>query len=84
MKKLLLQSTSYNYLENAFKECLDILGFVQATVYNLPNAVREFLYYLEQNNVNQINQINHEHIKNYYNYLISRTNKKHGGALSTN
>jgi integrase/recombinase XerD len=84
MKKLLLQSTSYNYLENAFKEWLDILGFVQATVYNLPTAVREFLYYLEQNNINQINQLNHQHIKDYYNYLISRTNQKQGGALSTN
>ena len=84
MKKLLLQQASYNYLENAFKEWLDILGFVQATVYNLPTAVREFLYYLEQNNIHQINQIHHEHIKNYYNYLISRSNQKQGGALSTN
>lgn len=84
MKKLLLQSTSYNYLENAFKEWLDILGFVQATVYNLPTAVREFLYYLEQNNIHQINQISNEYIKNYYNYLISRSNQKQGGALSTN
>jgi integrase/recombinase XerD len=84
MKKLPLQSTSYNYLENAFKEWLDILGFVQETVYNLPNAVRGFLYYLEQNNIHQINQIHDQHIKDYYNYLISRTNQKQGGALSTN
>lgn len=84
MKKLPLQSTNYNYLENAFKEWLDILGFVQATVYNLPTAVREFLYYLEQNNIHQINQVSHEHIKNYYNYLISRSNERQGGALSTN
>ncbi|TRX35079.1 tyrosine-type recombinase/integrase, partial [Flavobacterium restrictum] len=84
MKKLLLKQASYNYLENAFKEWLDILGFVQATVYSLPTAVREFLYYLEQNNVNQINQLNHQHIKDYYSYLISRTNQKQGGALSTN
>lgn len=84
MKKLLLQQASYNYLENAFREWLDILGFAQATVYSLPNVVREFLYYLEQNNIHQINQIHHEHIKNYYHYLISRTNQKQGGALSTN
>lgn len=84
MKKLPLQQTNYHYLENAFKEWLDILGFVQATVYNLPNATREFLYYLEQNNIHQINQINHQHIKDYYNYLISRSNERQGGALSTN
>lgn len=84
MKKLLLKSTNYNYLENAFREWLDILGFAQATVYSLPNVVREFLYYLEQNNIHQINQLTSEHIKNYYHYLTSRSNQKQGGALSTN
>ena len=41
MKKLLLQSTNYNYLENAFKEWLDVLGYAKGTVYNLPIAVRD-------------------------------------------
>jgi len=84
MKKLLLQSTNYNYLETAFKEWLDILGFSQSTVYNLPNAVREFLYYLEQNKINQINQLTQTDIKHYYQHLTTRTNEKQGGALSTN
>ncbi len=84
MKKLLLQSTNYNYLETAFKEWLDILGFAQATVYNLPTAVREFLYYLEQKNIKQINQLNQTHLKDYYQYLMSRSNEKQGGALSAN
>lgn len=84
MKKLLLQSTSYNYLETAFKEWLDILGFAHTTINSLPSAVREFLYYLEQNNIHQINQLTNEHIKNYYNYLISRSNQRQGGALSSN
>ncbi|MBP7174259.1 MAG: tyrosine-type recombinase/integrase [Cloacibacterium sp.] len=84
MKKLPLQSANYHYLEKAFKEWLDILGFVQATVYNLPNVAREFLYYLEQNNVKQINQISSAHIRGYYQYLISRDNQRQGGGLSTN
>lgn len=83
MKKLHLQSTSYNYLENAFKEWLDILGFVQATVYNLPNLAREFLYYLEQKDIKQINQITHHDIAAYYNYLINRASERQGGALSS-
>lgn len=83
MKKLHLQSTSYNYLENAFKEWLDILGFVQATVYNLPNLAREFLHYLEQKDIKQINQITHHDIKEYYNYLINRASERQGGALSS-
>lgn len=83
MKKLHLQSTSYNYLENAFAAWLDILGFVQATVYNLPNLAREFLYYLEQKDIKQINQITHHDIAAYYNYLINRTSERQGGALSS-
>lgn len=84
MKKLPLQSTGYNYLENAFREWLDILGFVQATVYNLPTAIREFLYFLEQNSCPAIHQLTSQHLKDYYNYLTSRTNQNQGGALSTN
>lgn len=84
MKKLPLQSTNYNYLENAFKEWLDVLGYAKATVTNLPTAIREFLYYQEQNNIKQINQIKQQHIKNYYQHLTTRTNEKQGGALSGN
>lgn len=84
MKMLLLQSTNYNYLENAFKEWLDVLGYAKGTVNSLPNAVRAFLYFIEQNNINQINQINQQHIKNYYQHLTNRTNEKQGGALSSN
>ena len=84
MKKLPLQSASYHYLEKAFKGWLDILGFVQATVYGLPTIAREFLHFLEQNKVNQINQVTSQHIRNYYQYLISRNNQTQGGGLSTN
>jgi integrase/recombinase XerD len=84
MKNLPLESTSYNYLENAFREWLDVLGFVQVTVYNLPRAVREFLYYLEQNQVNQLSELTTAHLKEYYHYLISRANQRQGGALSSN
>lgn len=84
MKKLPLQSTGYNYLENAFKEWLDVLGYAKGTVYGLPVAVREFLFYLEQNNIHRLKQLNQQHIKNYYQHLTSRTNERQGGALSSN
>jgi integrase/recombinase XerD len=84
MKKLLIQSTNYNYLENAFGEWLDILGYSKPTVYNLPNAVRGFLYFLEQNKISQINQIKQQNIKDYYQHLTTRTNRNQGGALSSN
>lgn len=83
MKKLPIETTSYAYLEKAFKEWLSILGFVPATVYGLPNIIREFLYFLERNKVTAINQITHYDIKKYYEYLISRASQRQGGALSS-
>ena len=84
MKRLHLQSTNYNYLENAFREWLDVLGHAPATVYSLPNIIREFLYFLEQKNIKQINQLTSNTIKDYYKYLTTRSNERQGGALSSN
>jgi integrase/recombinase XerD len=84
MKKLLLQSTNYNYLENAFKEWLDVLGYASGTVYGVPIAVREFLYFLEQNNQREINNLASKTIKEYYHYLTTRTSQRQDGALSSN
>ena len=83
MKKLPLKTAGYNYLETAFKEWLDILGFAEGTVYNLPRAVREFLYFLEKESCLQVGHMQSHHIKSYYNYLLTRTNEKRGGALSS-
>lgn len=83
MKKLPLQTSGYHYLEKAFKEWLDILGFAMKTVESLPNSIREFLYFSEQNNIKQINQLTDKHLNNYYQHLITRSNEKSGGALST-
>ena len=84
MKKLHLQTTSYNYLENAFREWLDILGFAKKTVYSLPNVAREFLHFLEQNNHKEISQLPNKIIRAYYNHLITRASERQGGALSSN
>ena len=54
MKKLLLKNESFQYIEKSFREWLDILGYAESTVYNLPNHIRELFYYLEQNNINNI------------------------------
>jgi len=82
MRKLLLKNESYQYLEASFKEWLDILGYAESTVYNLPNHIRELLHYLEQNNINYIKQLDNQLIKEYYNHLKLRSNDRKGGALS--
>ncbi|MFV0515423.1 MAG: tyrosine-type recombinase/integrase [Jhaorihella sp.] len=82
MRKLQLKNESFQYIEKSFREWLDILGYAESTVYNLPNHIRELFYYLEQNDINQINELNNQHIKDYYNHLKLRSNDRKGGALS--
>ncbi|MBP2833287.1 hypothetical protein J8281_13920 [Aquimarina sp. U1-2] len=60
MRKLLLKNESYQYLEASFKEWLDILGYAESTVYNLPNHIRELFYFLEQQNINNITQLDNQ------------------------
>ncbi len=82
MRKLLLKNESFQYIEKSFREWLDILGYAESTVYNLPNHIRELLYHLEQNNINNISQLDNQIIKEHYNNVKQRSNDRKGGALS--
>lgn len=82
MKKLILQNASYRYLEQSFREWLDVQGYAPSTVYNLPNHIRELLHYLEAKNINNIKELNTRHIENYYHKLKERGNQRRGGGLS--
>jgi len=83
MKKLQLQNKSFSYIETAFKTWLDTLGYNKTTVYYLPNHIREFLYYLESENIENLKELHPIHIINYYNRLKQRTNNRlNGGSLS--
>lgn len=59
-----------------------MLGYAQTTVYQMPNSLREFFYYLEQNNITQIIQLEVKHIREYYEQLKTRSNTRRGGGLS--
>ena len=82
MKKLHLKNQSFIYIEKSFREWLDILGYAESTVYNLPNHIRELFYYMEQNQINSITQLDNQLIKDHYNNLKHRSNDRKGGALS--
>jgi integrase/recombinase XerD len=81
VKNLVLKNAGYEHLEISFKEWLDILGYNAQTVYNMPNMLREFFYFLEQNQIQQISQVQHKHYKNYFEYLSTRPNQRRGGGL---
>tara|TARA_Y100000114_G_scaffold157276_1_gene188749 strand:+ start:5297 stop:6298 length:1002 start_codon:yes stop_codon:yes gene_type:complete len=83
VKKLSLENTSFRYIEQSFREWLDILGYSEITVYNLPNMVRELLHYMERKRLNNIKDLTVHTIEEYYGQLKERSNqRKDGGALS--
>jgi integrase/recombinase XerD len=82
MKQLPLQSPSYAYAERGFREWLDILGYATTTVYNLPNAIRELLHWMEGKGWMQLHQLTSLNITDYYDHLRERENTTRGGGLS--
>ncbi len=82
MKNLAIKNHSYKVLLQDFKQWLDILGYAETTVYNLPIHLREFFNYLENKNINHINNITTQTVTDYYNYLKERPNQRKAGALS--
>lgn len=82
MKSLPIKSENLQYIEQSFKEWLDILGYSYFGVYSMPILIRELFHYLEQRNITVVTQITTHEIKNYYEYLKHRTNIRTGGALS--
>lgn len=85
MKNLTIKSESFQYVEKSFKEWLDILGYAQSTVYQLPVHIRELFHWLEQEkHLTQVNQLTTPLIKEHYENLKSRVNTRRGGALSNN
>ena len=84
MKKLTLNNPSYQHLEKAFAEWLDILGYCPMSTYNMPSIIREFLHFLETNNINQLTALQQKHYKDYFQHISTRTNQRSGGGLSNN
>jgi integrase/recombinase XerD len=84
MKSLTLINPSFRYLEQSFKEWLDIMGYAPSSVYAMPLHVRELLHYLESKGINNIKELDAHHIKAHYNKLKERSNTRYGGGLSNN
>jgi integrase/recombinase XerD len=82
MKKLPIESAGYALLIEGFAEWLDVQGYSKGTLQGLPNAVREFLHYLEQEGCKRIDQLTSEHLRGYHAHITSRANERRGGGLS--
>lgn len=82
MKRLPIESASFQYVEKSFGQWLDILGYSQDVVNGYPVHIRELFYYFEQHNITHINKITTKDIRTYYEYLKHRSNTIRPGVLS--
>jgi integrase/recombinase XerD len=84
MKKLQLSNASFRYLEESFKEWLDVMGYAPVSVYYMPLHVRELLHYLEGKGMKNIKALDDKNIQQHYSKLKERSNQKRAGGLSNN
>lgn len=82
MKKLVIKNPSFRFIEQSFREWLDIQGFADTTVYNLPHHIRELLHYLDTQGVTNIKELEIRHIYAHYEKLKERTHQRRSGGLS--
>ena len=82
MKNLPITDQSYKALLLSFKDWLDVLGYAETTVYNLPIHLREFFNYLENQGIQNINAITTQTVLDYYQYLKERPNQRRSGGIS--
>ena len=83
MKSLAITSQHYNYLLKSYQEYLQITGYAAKTVEGWTNHTREFLHYIEQQQIQHITQIESVHITGFITHIKRRKNKSRGGALSS-
>ena len=50
----------------------------------MPNIIRAFLYWLEENKIDDITRLRQSHYKQYFHYITSRKSETRGGGLSNN
>jgi integrase/recombinase XerD len=76
-----MQNQSYQSIAHAYTLWLETLGFSDAGVYGYSRRIHDFLNWLQLKNIHQINFINQSHIKEYFEQLQVRKNKKRSGGL---
>lgn len=74
-------NTSYREINKQYTAWLDTLGFSKGVILDYPKRIRDFLEWLEVQNISQINQLTQKHLTSYFNHLETRPNKRRKGAL---
>lgn len=82
MKHLELKSTHYRYLEKSYTEWLNTLGYAETTTSTLPVHVREFLHFLEKQNIQHITQVQPRILYQFVDYISHRKHQTQSSLLS--
>ncbi len=82
MKHLSLNTPSYEALQTAFGEWLQLLGYASHTVYYLPGHLREVFFFLEANDITNINEVQGAHASAFIAHISSRANQRRDGGVS--
>ena len=82
MKILELENRHYKHLLKGFREWLRVLGYAETTVYSNPNTLIEFLYFIENRDIQHIRLVDKKVIEDYFKLLKNRENIRKGGKIS--
>ena len=83
MKKLEVITPSYQKLITLFTDWLTALGYSESSQTNLPQHIKEFLYWLEHQGITDPSLIKSKHTSQFMQYLNERGNtRKQGRPLS--
>lgn len=82
VKKSSLKTTPYKIIEQGFKNWLATLGYAASTVYGMPRQLREFLQWLENNEITAIKEITKKQNEDFLIYFKNRPNQRRAGGLS--
>ena len=81
MKHLSLNTPSFEALQTAFGEWLQLLGYASRTVYYLPGHLREF-FFLEAQGITDVKQVQGTHATAFITHISNRANQRRGGGVS--
>ncbi len=81
MEKTEMQNEAYKILLAQFERHLQRINYAKGTVVSAVNSTKDYLIYLEENQIKLI-QTNTKDIKDYFDFLETRTNKNSGLGLS--
>jgi len=82
MKHLQIHTTSYKEQYQAFKKRKINEGKSQSHIQSVTRNSKEFLHYLENQNITDLNEVNQTIIESYFEYLKHRKNNRRLGGLS--